>query len=61
MCRDYAEPDSRRLIMRGCGIICYFEIVTMSVALDIRVPIELSVSVNAGGMAHDERAFEELG
>lgn len=39
----------------------YLVIVTIRVAIEMSVPIELSVSVSAGGMVQEERAFEAFG
>lgn len=53
--------DTPSLGVIGVRVSCYFVIVTMSVAIDTRVPMELRVRVSAGGIDHEERALEALG
>lgn len=53
-----------RLALFGYAVAplpCYLVRVMMSVAIEMSVPMELTVSVSAGGTDHDERAFEALG
>lgn len=56
--RFYKRNVSRR---KNIIRLVYFTIVTIKVAIEIIVPTVLNVKDNAGGIVHEERAFEAFG